>query len=167
MCVLRCELINPGYQVIGARSEKYADYLDILGAIVGRVPKVGVHIETNRLPTILIDATEVIINHLLPRKKSTDKDDDDDDDQNKGIDSFFPVLGWICGNLSDGGVPLILGFDLLEVTNDNLKAFCAAFGTTGSGKFMYIHDTFQVLTCPETNENYTYHEQPHYFTWRT
>jgi predicted aconitase len=131
------------------------------------VPKVGVHIETNRLPTILIDATEVIINHLLPRKKSTDKDDDDDDDQNKGIDSFFPVLGWICGNLSDGGVPLILGFDLLEVTNDHLKAFCAAFGTTGSGKCMYMHNAFQILSMTETNENYTYHEQPHYFTWRT
>jgi predicted aconitase len=27
-----------------------------------------------------------------------------------------------------------LGLDLLEVTDDNLKAFCAAFGTTGSGK---------------------------------
>lgn len=159
------------YQVIGARSEKYADYLDILGAIVGHVPKVGVHIETNRLPTILIDATEVIMNHLLPRcaRESTDKDNDDDDadDKNNGIDSFFPVLGWICGNLSDGGVPLILGFDLLEVTNDNLKAFCASFGTTGSGKCMYRHNAFQVLTCPKTNENYSYHEQPHYFTWRT
>lgn len=132
------------------------------------MPKVGVHIETNRSPTILIDATEVIMNHLLPRytRESTDEDNNDDD-QNNEIDSFFPVLGWICGNLSDGGVPLILGFDLLEVTNDNLKAFCAAFGTTGSGKCMYTHNAFQVLTCPETNENCSYHEQPHYFISRT
>jgi predicted aconitase len=109
------------------------------------VPKVGVHIETNRLPTILIDATEVIMNHLVPicTRESTDEDNDDDDDQNNEIDSFFPVLGWICGNLSDGGVPLILGFDLLEVTNDHLKAFCAAFGTTGSGKCMHITMPFK------------------------
>ena len=136
------------------------------------MPKVGVHIESNRLPTVIIDATEVIMKHLLPRcgSKCSDEDNDYDDGKNEiqdEIDSFFPVLGWICGNLSDGGVPLILGFDLLEVTNDNLKAFCAAFGTTGSGKCMYTHNAFQVLTCPETNEKYTYHEQPHYFIWRT
>ena len=139
--VFVCSVVNSSIrcQVIGARSEKYADYLDILGAIVGRVPKVGVHIESNRLPTIVIDATEVIMNHLVPgcTRESTDEDNYDDDDQNNGIDSFFPVLGWICGNLSDGGVPLILGFDLLEVTNDHLKAFCAAFGTTGSGLCVY------------------------------
>lgn len=51
-----------------------------------------------------------------------------------GIDSFFPAMGWACGNLSDGGIPLVLGFDALpRVSKDNLKAFCAAFGTTGSG----------------------------------
>ena len=104
------------------------------------MPKVGVHIEKNRAPTIVIDATEVIMNHLLPRSRRKSSDEDDGYDKDKiedGIDSFFPVLGWICGNLSDGGVPLILGFDLLEVTNDNLKAFCAAFGTTGSGKCVH------------------------------
>lgn len=136
------------------------------------MPKVGVHIESNRSPTVIIDATELIMKHLLPRcgSKCSDEDNDYDDDKNEiqdDIDSFFPVLGWICGNLSDGGVPLILGFDLLEVTNDNLKAFCAAFGTTGSGECMYTHNAFQVLTCPETNENCSYHEQPHYFIWRT
>ncbi len=138
---------GPG-QVIGARTEKYADYVDILAAIVGRVPRVGVHVEENRAPAIVIDATKVILDHLLPPASAGGGGGNDDEaardggdsptprrcGEDDGIDSFFPVMGWTCGNLSDGKVPLILGFDLLEVTDDNLKAFCAAFGTTGSGK---------------------------------
>jgi len=146
-------LSGRGWQVIGARTEKYADYVDILAAIAGRVPKVGVHVEENRRPVIAIDATGVILDHLLSPPRSAVRGEEghdqtvyDDDDGHSpmpttlrcgwedGIDSFFPVMGWTCGNLSDGRVPLILGLDLLEVTDDNLKAFCAAFGTTGSGK---------------------------------
>lgn len=56
-----------------------------------------------------------------------------------GIDSFFPAMGWLSGNLSDGRIPLILGFDLLpSVSRDNLKAFCAAYGTTGSSPLFHM-----------------------------
>merc|ERR1712194_677033 len=50
------------------------------------------------------------------------------------------AMGWVCGNLSDGGIPLILGFDSLPaVSNEtNLKAFCAAFGTTGSSPLFHM-----------------------------
>jgi len=137
--------------VIGARTEKYADYFDICAAIVGCVPNVGVHVEENRAPTIVIDATELIQDHLLPSflmrggnttTKSTGNDDTTTTTTRTfmfqhGFDSFFPAMGWTCGNLSEGGIPLILGFDCLPVgtvSDDNLKAFCAAFGTTGSGE---------------------------------
>ena len=30
--------------VIGARTEKYADYFDICAAIIGKVPNIGVHL---------------------------------------------------------------------------------------------------------------------------
>ena len=127
-------------KVIGARTEKYADYFDILAAIVGYVPNVGVHVEENRVPTIVIDATQIIQDHILPTivKDSSIKDTKKTVllQYTNEVDSFFPVMGWICGNLSDGAIPLILGLDLLdEVTDDNLKAFCAAFGTTGTGTF--------------------------------
>jgi predicted aconitase len=56
-----------------------------------------------------------------------------DDGERTGSTRSFLVMGSTCGNLSIGIVPLILFFALLEVTNDDLKAFCAAFGTTGSG----------------------------------
>jgi predicted aconitase len=48
-------------------------------------------------------------------------------------------MGWLSGNMSDGCIPLILGFDLLpSVSRDNLKAFCAAFGTTGSSPLFHM-----------------------------
>mmetsp|Transcript_3508 Transcript_3508/g.6404 ORF Transcript_3508/g.6404 Transcript_3508/m.6404 type:complete len:220 (+) Transcript_3508:991-1650(+) len=125
-------------QVIGARTEKYADYFDICAAIVGCVPNVGVHVEENRAPTIVIDATKLIQDHLLPKIKG-DGTCDDLFQYKHGFDSFFPAMGWICGNLSDGGIPLILGFDSLPaVSSDNLKAFCAAFGTTGSAPLFHM-----------------------------
>ena len=107
---------------------------------MGYVPNAGVHVEENRVPTIVIDATQIIQDQILPTiaKDSSIKDTKKWDllQYTNEVDSFFPVMGWICGNLSDGAIPLILGLDLLdEVTDDNLKAFCAAFGTTGTGTF--------------------------------
>lgn len=121
--------------VIGARTEKYADYFDICAAIIGWVPKAGVHVEENRQPTIAIDATKLIQDHVLPKIW------DDMCTFEHGFDSFFPAMGWTCGHLSDGGIPLILGFDSLpSISGDNLKAFCAAFGTTGSAPLFHMAD---------------------------
>mmetsp|Transcript_2206 Transcript_2206/g.4701 ORF Transcript_2206/g.4701 Transcript_2206/m.4701 type:complete len:280 (-) Transcript_2206:9-848(-) len=79
------------------------------------------------MPTIVIDVTKLIQDHILPNMND------------KGVDSFFPAMGWTCGNLSDGGIPIILGFDTLPlVSSDNLKAFCAAFGTTGSAPLFHM-----------------------------
>ena len=117
--------------VIGARTEKYADYFDICAAIIGKVPNIGVHLETNRVPKIVIDATSFIQNHVLDKLGSQSNDAD--------IDSLFPVMGWLCGNLSDGQIPIILGFHTFpNITNDNLKAFCAAFGTTGTAPLFHM-----------------------------
>ncbi len=99
----------------------------------------GVHVDENRVPTMVIDATRIIEEDVLPiiAKDSCNNNSKTDGDllhYMDEVDSFFPVMGWICGYLSGGAVPLILGFDRLdEVTDDNLKAFCAAFGTTGTG----------------------------------
>ena len=115
--------------VLGARTEKYADYFDICAAIIGKVPNIGVHIESNRQPKIVIDATSFIQQHILPYAGNA---------VDSSIDAFFPLMGWLCGNLSDGHVPLILGFDKIDVTEDNLKAFCAAYGTTGTAPLFHM-----------------------------
>jgi predicted aconitase with swiveling domain len=96
--------------VLGARTEKYADYLDICCAIVGKVPAVGVHLDSYRKPKILLDMTNI------------DLECDDPD----SLSLLFPVLGHLCGTLSDGEVPLLVGLEQYagSITRDHLKAFC-------------------------------------------
>jgi len=127
--------------VLGARTEKYADYFDICAAIIGKVPNIGVHLDANRQPKIVIDATSFIEQRILPNIINNSGD-------YSTIDSFFPVMGWLCGNLANGHVPIILGFDALEVTTDNLKAFCAAYGTTGSTPLFHM-----AFITPEANSD--------------
>jgi len=112
--------------VLGARTEKYADYLDICCAIAGMVPAAGVHLPINRRPGIVLDATELLA------KITNDNEID--------LDMLFPILGHLCGTLSDGKVPLLMGLDDYKhrVTTDHLKAFCAAFGTTASSPLIHI-----------------------------
>lgn len=126
--------------VLGARTEKYADYFDICAAITGLVPKAGVHLDENRMPSIIIDVTDFIKNHLLEEFQG-ETIYDERFVYRSGIDSLFPTMGWLSGNLSDGCIPLILGFDLLPeplVSRDNLKAFSAAFGTTGTSPLFHM-----------------------------
>jgi predicted aconitase len=123
--------------VLAARTEKYADYFDICAAIVGFVPNTGVHRSANRTPSIVIDATGFIREHLLARFHTDTVERYEA--YESGIDSLYPVMGWLSGKLSDGRIPLILGFDLLpSVSRDNLKAFSAAFGTTASSPMFHM-----------------------------
>jgi predicted aconitase len=116
--------------VLGARTEKYADYLDICCAIAGIVPAMGVHLDANRRPTVVLDATEVI--SVVREHLGTDSGSD--------WDILFPTLGHLCGTLADGKVPILVGLEDVadQVTLDALKAFCAAYGTTGSSPLIHI-----------------------------
>ena len=118
--------------VLGARTEKYADYLDICCAIAGKVPQIGVHLDEPRTPTMVLAMDDDVL----------DLKSIDDRNQDK-FDSFsllFPVLGHLCGSLSDGEVPLLIGLENYadRVTLDHMKAFCAAFGTTAASPLIHI-----------------------------
>ena len=117
--------------VLGARTEKYADYLDICCAIAGKVPQIGVHLDEPRTPSMVLAINEHVL-HLEP--PGSDKDDAD------SFSVLFPILGHLCGTLSDGEVPLLVGLeDVAErITRDHLKAFCAAFGTTAASPLIHI-----------------------------
>jgi len=114
--------------VLGARTQKYADYLDICAAIVGRVPAAGPHLDENRLPTVILDVeqlTKKLFEHC----------------GNDQGNCFYPVLGYLCGLRAEACIPLIVG--LLEggakmPSHDDLKAFSAAFGTSGSAPMFHI-----------------------------
>ena len=116
--------------VLGARTEKYADYLDICCAIVGKVPAAGVHLAENRQPRIVLDATNVLQKLWIDCSESR-----------MDLELLFPILGHLCGSLSDGYVPILLGFHeewSHFVTPDHLKSFCAAYGTTGTSPLIHI-----------------------------
>jgi predicted aconitase len=125
--------------VWGARTLKYADYMDICAALVGRVPAHGVHLDQGRRPGIILDVSALI-------RQIIEEDDEKMDNKRypSELDVLFPLLGYVCGKLSMVHVPLIMGMGVFQrhhnsgVTDDNLKAFCAAFGTTGSAPLFHM-----------------------------
>ncbi len=97
--------------VIGARTERYPDLLDICCAITGRVPAVGLHLTENRAGQILFRLVDV------PLALQQD-------------DQFFAVLGHYIGRLAEESIPVIDGI-LVQPPEDQLKAFSAAVASSG------------------------------------
>jgi predicted aconitase len=104
--------------VLGARTERYPDLLDICAAITGRVPAVGLHLTENRAGQVLIRLVDV------PLKLQAD-------------DSFYPVLGHLTGKLAGDRIPVIDGL-VARPTEDQLKALCAAAATSGAVALCHI-----------------------------
>ena len=97
--------------VIGARTERYPDLLDICCAITGRVPAIGLHLTEHRAGELLLRLTGIPL--ALQR-----------DDQ------FFAVLGHLVGKLSADLTPVIDGVEVTPA-EDALKAFAAAAASSG------------------------------------
>ena len=101
--------------VLGARTNRYGDFMDICAALTGRVPLAGYHLDSARLGDVLV--------HLPPMQ---------------GLDqAFYPVLGYLVGGRVDRGVPVITGLNT-KPTADDLKAFCAAVATSGSVAMFHV-----------------------------
>jgi predicted aconitase len=97
--------------VIGARTERYPDLLDICCAITGRVPAVGLHLTENRRGELLLRLDGV------PAALQRD-------------DQFFAVLGHLVGQLAGDHIPVIDGI-VVSPAEDQLKAFAAAAASSG------------------------------------
>ena len=102
--------------VLGARTMKYPDYLDILCAITGRAPNADCHVVERRRATLRID---------IPRL--TDPDD-----------SFYPLLGYHIGKIATNEIPILCGLEGLPISHDDLRAFGAAFATTSAAPMFHI-----------------------------
>ncbi|MFK7967410.1 MAG: aconitase X [Burkholderiaceae bacterium] len=102
--------------VIGARTQKYADFMDVCMALTGRAPASGAHVGSERTAMLEI-AVEAPIN--------TD-------------DSFWPLLGLRIGELAAHRIPMATGLAHLAPTEDDLKAFSAAFATTSSAPMFHL-----------------------------
>ena len=116
--------------VIGARTERYPDLLDICAAITGRVPAVGLHLMENRAGQLLLRLKDVPP-HLQAQ------------------DSFYPVLGHLIGKIAGEQIPVIEGLDV-QPTEDQLKALGAAMASSGTvGLFHLVGITPEAITLEQ------------------
>jgi hypothetical protein len=102
--------------VLGARTSKHPDYLDLCIALTGRAPRSGVYVAENRLARRRI-AVE------LPAGYD---------------DAFWPLLGWVAGQLAPDRIPLLTGLETTQPSEDDLRALCAAFGTTSAAPMLHV-----------------------------
>jgi hypothetical protein len=97
--------------VLGARTGRYGDFLDICCALTGRAPATGLHTDQGRRASLRVDLD--IPDHVL------------DDDL------LYPVLGHLLGEVSGVAVPVVVGLDA-RATEDRLKALGAAAASSGA-----------------------------------
>ncbi len=104
--------------VIGARTERYPDLLDICAAITARVPALGLHLTENRAGQLLIRLKDV--------PKAVQEDD-----------AFYSVLGLMLGRLAGQRIPVMDGLEAVPA-EDQLKALGAAAASSGAVALFHI-----------------------------
>ncbi len=108
--------------VLGARTERYGDFIDICCAVTGRVPAFGLHLDANRRARVLIEITG---------------------GPPEWVDALRVCVaaGHIAGRVSGPRVPAILGLDAACGTapgEDDLKALGATAASSGAVGLFHI-----------------------------
>ena len=104
--------------VLGARTERYGDFLDACCALTARAPFYGLHVEENRKATVVVDATGV-------------------PETLKSRDVFYPVLGTWLGLELGSEISVIRGLPS-TTTRDQLKALGAAGASSGAVALFHV-----------------------------
>ena len=97
--------------VVGARTNKYGDYLDVACALTGLAPDAGLHRDENRKATLHVDCM------ALPEAW-------------RATDVFAHLIGHHTGRLSGRRVPVISGLPP-STGKDALKAISSAVASSG------------------------------------
>ncbi|MCC7032083.1 MAG: aconitase X catalytic domain-containing protein [Acidobacteria bacterium] len=103
--------------VLGARTERYGDFIDIAAAITGRVPDAGLHRDEGRHARVLVQVRGV---------SATERT----------RDLFFAALGHQVGLAVGGAIPVIEGVD--HAAEDDLKALGAAAASSGAVAMFHV-----------------------------
>ena len=104
--------------VLGARTERYPDLMDICAAITGRVPAAGLHLDANRAGQVLLT-----LRGIPPALQASE--------------SFYGVLGHFVGKAVARRIPVIQGLEVCP-TEDQLKALGAAAASSGAVALFHI-----------------------------
>jgi predicted aconitase len=103
--------------VLGARTNRYGDFIDICCAITGRAPAVGLHLDEGRQATLQVDVTV--------------------DDELLDDDLAYVALGHVLGEEAGTEVAVITGLDL-RADEDRLKALGAAAASSGAVGMFHV-----------------------------
>jgi predicted aconitase len=104
--------------VLGARTARYGDFIDICAAITGRVPNAGLHLTERRRGRVVFDV------RALPERLL-------------GQDALYPLLGHLVGAGSGSLVPVVDGLPP-GVGEDRLKAVGAAAASSGEVAMVHV-----------------------------
>ncbi len=104
--------------VLGARTNRYGDFLDICCALAGRAPYSGLHVTENRRACLEIDCSK-LSSALLANP------------------ALYPVLGALLGSEAGEEVAAITGLPM-DLGEDELKALGAAAASKGAVGLFHI-----------------------------
>jgi predicted aconitase len=103
--------------VIGARTNRYGDFIDLCCAMTGRAPAYGLHLEENRVARALVELASI----------------PDGWDPEQSAVAVGDIVGRRCGRL----IPAIVGLPP-ETGEDDLKALGAAAASSGAVALFHV-----------------------------
>jgi predicted aconitase/predicted aconitase with swiveling domain len=104
--------------VVGARTARYGDFVDVSAAITGRVPAASFHLEERRRADLVVDVADLSAGLLAE-------------------DAGWGVLGLVVGERVGSGVPAVVGAPS-DTTEDQLKAFAAGAASSGTVGLFHV-----------------------------
>jgi predicted aconitase len=104
--------------VLGARTNRYGDFLDIACAIAGRAPDYGLHRSENRVATVVVDVSGLDAAFL-------------------SSDIAWPVLGNWYGRVIGDAIGVVAGVNA-HPGEDALKAFGASAASSGAVGLFHV-----------------------------
>ena len=120
--------------VLGARTNRYGDFIDVAAAIVGRVPYAGLHRTDERRARIVLRLADEVPARL------------------RDSDGLFPLLGIVVGRRAGSTVAAIEGLPAGQ-SEDRLKALGAAAASSGSvAMFHVVGSTPEAATLEDALE---------------
>jgi predicted aconitase len=117
--------------VLGARTNRYGDFLDVAAAVTGRVPLAGLHRTEDRRATLVLRLADDVPAAL------------------RDADELFPVLGILLGRRAGSAVAAVVGLPTGQ-SEDRLKALGAAAASSGAvAMFHVVGSTPEAATLAE------------------
>jgi predicted aconitase len=104
--------------VLGARTGRYGDFIDICAALTGRVPEAGLHLDEDRRATLVVRLGNVAI-------------------QAFEHDELYALVGHLVGLEAGSAVPAIVGLPQ-DASEDQLKALGAAAASSGAVALCHV-----------------------------